>query len=380
MRASLRRMSAISRKEYTHIRRDPRMLFAVLGMPIIQLLLFSYAISFDVENVPTMLLDGDRTTASREYLASYEQSDFFDVVAHVDSAQEIDTAFDRSTARIAVTVAPGFGAAIARGEKGRVAVQIDGSEPNSAQLGKAYATALNQQLDHEVTIDWAEVRGLDPASIGGIQPLVRTWYNPERRSSDFLIPGLMVVIIMIVTVQQTAVTLVKEKEQGTFEQIVVSPIKRGELMIGKVWPWVILGFIDMIAITLVALLVFRTPLRGSIGVLSVSTFLFILCCLAIGLIISARAPSVEVANITGLLVSFLPGFMLSGFAFPLNSIPPFLQFISFLFPGRYMVTISRSVFLKGAGWDVLMPQILALAVYAVVSLTLATLLYARRSD
>lgn len=380
MRASLRRIRAISRKEFIHIRRDPRMLFAVLGMPIIQLLLFAYAISFDVSDVPTALFDGDRTTASREYLAAYEQSDFFNVVERVDSMAQVDAAFDRSTARIVVMVAPGFSEAIARGEKGQVSVLVDGSEPNSAQLGQGYALALNRQLDREVLVQWAEVQGIDPGSAGGIQPLVRTWYNPERRSADFLIPGLMVVIIMIVTIQQTAVTLVREKEQGTFEQIVVSPVRRGELMVGKVWPWVVLGFIDMVVITLVAITVFHTPLRGDVFVLATGTFLFTLCSLAIGLIISARASSVEVANIIGLIVSFLPGFMLSGFAFPLNSIPPALQFISYLFPGRYMVTISRSVFLKAAGWDVLMPQLLALVAYAVISLTLASLLYSRRSD
>lgn len=380
MRASLRRIRAISRKEYIHIRRDPRMLFAVLGMPIIQLLLFAYAISFDVSDVPTVLLDADRSAVSREYLASYEQSDFFDVIEHVDSLDAVDDAFDRSTARIAVIVEPGFGEAITRGEKGSVSVLLDGSEPNSAQLGQTYTVALNQRLDREVMTEWAQVRGLDTGAFGGIEPLLRTWYNPERRSADFLVPGLMVVIIMIVTIQQTAVTLVKEKEQGTFEQIVVSPVHRGELMIGKVWPWVVLGFIDMIVITLVAITVFQTPLRGNVFVLAASTFLFVLCSLAIGLIISARASSVEVANIVGLLVSFLPGFMLSGFAFPLNSIPPFLHTLSYLFPGRYMVTISRSVFLKGASWDVLGPQLLALVVHAVVSLTLASLLYSRRSE
>ncbi len=380
MRASLRRIIAIANKEYVHIRRDPRMLFAVLGMPILQLLLFAYAIGFDVDNVPTLLLDGDRTTASREYLAAYEQSTFFDVIGHVDSQAEINDAFDRSNARIAVVVAPGFGRDIARGEEGRVAVQIDGSEPNSAQLGQTYVIALNRQLGREIFVDWGETQAIDAGSFGGIDAQMRMWYNPERRSSDFLIPGLMVVVIMIVTIQQTAVTLVKEKEQGTFEQIIVSPIRRGELMLGKVTPWVVLAFTDMIAITIVALTVFGTPLRGDIFVLAVATFLFVLCSLAIGLMISARAASTEIANLMGLLISFLPGFMLSGFAFPLNSIPPFLQFISYLFPGRYMVTISRSVFLKGGSWDVLWPQVGALAIYAFVSLSLATLMYSRRAD
>lgn len=380
MRETLRRIGAIARKEFIHIRRDPRIMISVLIMPTIQLLLFAYAISFDVTDVPTVVLDGDRTMASREYLASFEQSEFFRVVDHVDSTGAIDQAFDRSEARIAIMVRPGFGRALARGEKGQVAVLVDGSEPNSAQLGQTYAIALNETLGRDATFEYLERRAIDPSRAGGIQPYVRTWYNPERRSADFLVPGLMVVIIMIVTVQQTAVTLVKEKEQGTFEQIVVSPIRRGELMLGKVSPWVLLGLVDMLVVTLVAVFVFGVPLRGDVIALAVATFLFVLCSLGIGLLVSARSSSVEVANLVALLISFLPGFMLSGFAFPLQSVPRFLQFVSYLFPGRYMVVVARSVFLKGGGFDVLWPQIGALAIYAVVSLALASVLYSRRPD
>lgn len=380
MRESLRRIGAIARKEFIHIRRDPRIMISVLLMPTIQLVLFAYAISFDVTDVPTVFLDGDRTTTSREYLAAYEQSDFFDVIGHVDSMGAIDDAFDRSDARIAVMVRPGFGEAIARGEKGAVSILIDGSEPNSAQLGQTYTLALNQTLGREVSFEYLERRGIDPSRAGGIAPYVRTWYNPDRRSADFLIPGLMVVIIMIVTVQQTAVTLVKEREQGTFEQIIVSPIRRGEIMLGKVSPWVLLGLVDMFVVTIVAVTVFGVPLRGDIIALAVATFLFVLCSLGIGLMVSARASSVESANLIALLISFLPGFMLSGFAFPLNGIPPFLQFVSYLFPGRYMVIVARSVFLKGGGFPELWPQLGALAIYAVTSLALASVLYSRRPD
>jgi ABC-2 type transport system permease protein len=380
MKAMLARISAISGKEFIHIRRDPRILVSVLVMPVLQLLLFAYAISFDVRDVPTILLDGDRTPQSREYLGAYEHSDFFHVVDRVDSHDEIDNAFDTSSARVAIMVAPGFADAIARGELGRVSVLIDGSEPNSAQLGQAYAVALNNRLDREVFVEWAETRAFDAGAFGGVAPVVRTWYNPDRRSADFLVPGLMVVIIMIVTIQQTAVTLVRERDHGTFEQLAISPVRRGELMVGKVAPWVMLAFANMIGTSLVAITVFGVPLRGDVLTLMLGTLLFVLASLSIGLVISARASSVEVANITGLMISFLPGFMLSGFAFPLVGIPPFLQFVSYLFPGRYMVTIARSVFLKGAGIDVLWPQVAALGAYALVGLTLASLLYARRSD
>ena len=378
MFAWMERIGAITRKEFVHIRRDPRMLISVLILPVAQLLLFAYAISFDVRDVRTVVLDADRTTASRLFVSEFEQSGFFHVIGRADTEAQVDRAFDANLARVAIMVAPGFEQQQLRGEKGEVAVLVDGSEPNSAQLGQTYAIALSQRLNTEILASWAAKQGVDLSAIGQAQPVVRTWYNPGRRSADFLVPGLMVVIIMIVTIQQTAVTLVKEKDQGTLEQLIVSPIHRGELMVGKVLPWVILAFADMIVITIVALEVFTIPLRGSLLLLAFSTFLFVLCCLGLGLLLSARASSPEVANFTALMVSFLPGFMLSGFAFPLNSIPPVLQAISYLFPGRYMVTITRGIFLKGADLSVLWPQVAALAIYAFVVITLSSAVYSRR--
>ena len=378
MFASLGRIGAITRKEFVHIRRDPRMLISVLILPVAQLLLFAYAISFDVRDVRTVVLDADRTTASRSFVREFEQSGFFRVVGRADTEAQVDDAFNANLARVAIMVAPGFEQQQLRGEKGEVAVLVDGSEPNSAQLGQTYAVALSQRLNTEILATWAAKQGVDLSAIGQAQPVVRTWYNPGRRSADFLVPGLMVVIIMIVTIQQTAVTLVKEKDQGTLEQLIVSPIHRGELMVGKVLPWVILAFADMVVITIVALEVFMIPLRGSLLLLGFSTFLFVLCCLGLGLLLSARASSPEVANFTALMISFLPGFMLSGFAFPLNSIPPFLQAVSYLFPGRYMVTITRGIFLKGADLSVLWPQVAALAVYAFVVISLSSAVYSRR--
>jgi ABC-2 type transport system permease protein len=378
--SGLRRVLAVARKEFIHISRDWRILVSVLLMPVIQLLLFSYAISFDVKNVPTVALDQDHTAASRDLLSQFGQSGFFSIVAYVGSDAEVDGYIARSQARVAIVVPPGYGRELAADRTPSVQVLVDGSEPNSAQLAQAYATALTQSLSRRVSVTWAERRGLDPGAAGQLSPVTRTWYNPERRSADFLIPALMVVIIMIVTVQQTAVSLVREKDQGTFEQLAVSPIRRGELMIGKVAPWVAIGLTDVVVITLVAVLVFGVPMRGSVLTLALAAFLFVMCCLAIGLIISSRVPSLETANFLGLMVAFLPGFMLSGFAFPLNSIPPFLQWVSFLFPGRYMVVVARAVFLKGADLTLLWPEVTALAVYAVAGLTIASLLWSRRAE
>jgi ABC-2 type transport system permease protein len=189
----------------------------------------------------------------------------------------------------------------------------------------------------------------------------------------------MVVIIMIVTVQQTAVTLVRERDQGTQEQMLVSPLRQWELMVGKLLPWTILAFVDMAVITAVGILVFEVPLRGSVPFLATASVAFVFASLGLGLIISAIAPSLESANVTALLISFLPAFILSGFAFPLDSIPRFLRGVSYLFPGRYMMTISRGVFLKGAGFAELWQQLAMLTVYSVAVIVIASALYARRS-
>lgn len=354
------------------------MIVAVLLLPLVQLLLFAYAISFDVRNVPAVVLDLDHTAASRAYVDAFGQSGFFTVTGAVSSMDEVYRAFDRGQARVAVVVADGFARTIAGGGKGDVAVLVDGSEPTSAQLGQAYAVALNNRLNQASLVSWAAARGASLQGAGLLEPRIRTWYNPEGKSADFLVPGLMVVIIMIVTVQQTAVTLVKERESGTLEQLLESPLTDGELIVGKVLPWALLGFIDTIGISIVAMGVFRVPLRGDITVLAVGMFLFILCALSIGLVISAVAPSIESANLIGLLISLLPGFMLSGMAFPLSSVPPLLQGASFLFPARYMIDISRGVFLRGTGWPALGALVLQLLAYAAIGLALATFLHRRR--
>jgi ABC-2 type transport system permease protein len=377
--ASLARIIAIARKEFLHIARDWRIMVSVLVVPLVMLILFGYAISFDVRNIPIVVLDQDHTAASRAYLGAAENTGFFRSVGAVSDMTGVDAAFNQGLARAAIVVAPGYANEIAAGRQGRVAVLVDGSEPNSAQLGQAYAIALNNVLSRQVLVTWASNRGASLAGVGQLEPRLRSWYNPEGRSADFLIPGLMVVIIMIVTVQQTSVTLVRERESGTLEQLMQSPLTQSELILGKVVPWAILAFADTIGIVIAALLVFQIPRRGDLTVLGVGMFLFIVCCLSIGLIISAVSPSIESANMIALLVSFLPGFMLSGLAFPLASIPPVLQFVSLLFPGRYMVEIARGAFLRGTSWSALGIQVLWLAIYAAIGLGLASVLNRRKA-
>ena len=380
MRQALIRIGAIVRKEFRHLGRDPRMLLAVVIMPVIQLLLFAYAISFDVDHVQTVVIDLDKSPSSQRYLQRYEASPFFDVVAHGGSLADVDTAFDHNTARVAIVIPSGFARTLAADEAAQVSVLIDGSEPNAAKISQAYSVALNQLYSQQLTRDWADAQGLDLSSFGLLEPRIRTWYNPERRSSDFLIPGLMAVIIAIVTVQQTAVTLVRERDLGTQEQLEVSPMRRIELMVGKLLPWTLIAFLDIALITVLGRTIFDVPLRGAAPAFALGAMLFVFASLGMGLVISALAPTLDTANMIALLVAFLPSFLLSGFAFALDQVPIWLQWISYGFPARYMVTISRGVFLKGAGFTELWPEMAALALYALVMLLISSVLYGRRSS
>ncbi len=299
----------------------------------------------------------------------------------VDTSQrlsDVDEAFRTSEVEVAVVVPVGFSETLASGGKAPVTVLVDGSDTNSGRIGEAAATALNQTQNQQIAATWADAHGMDLSQSGRITPQARTWYNPDRISSLFLIPGLMVVIVMIVTVQQTAATLVRERDLGTAEQLQISPMRDVELMVGKLLPWTLIGLADAALIAVLGVVGFGLPLRGDPLALGLGAVLFVFCSLGIGLIISAIAPSAETANVLGLMSSFLPGFLLSGFAFPLDIVPPVLQVVSYLFPARYMVTISRGVFLKGAGFETLWPQLLELTVYAAAVLLLATVLYKRR--
>lgn len=371
------RIAAVVVKEFRHLLRDKRTLLTILLMPVMELLLFAYAISFDVRNVPTVVVDQDRTPASRSYIQSYSAGGFFSVRGEAPAVGAIDEVFAQKEARVVVVVAPGFERQLQSGQRAEVAVLVDGSEPNAARLGEAYALALNHIYNQQVTVTWAERQGFDVGAIGGVEPRVRTWYNADRRSSTFLIPGLIVVIIMLVTVQQTAVTVVRERDLHTQEQLIVSPLTHTELVIGKLLPGTVVAFVAMALVMVIGLWLFEVPLRGNLGALALGAGVFVFSCLALGLMVSAITPSPETANMVALLISSLPAFLLSGFVFPLSSLHRVLQWASNLFPVGHMVTLSRGVFLKGWGFSEARTELGLLVLYATVMLTVAVYLYGR---
>jgi ABC-2 type transport system permease protein len=375
----MRRIFAIARKEFIHITRDRRLLGVILIMPLIQLFLYSYALSFDVKHLPTAALDLDHTVQSREYISALQQSNYFTVNRVLNNYSQVDTVFENNTDKVVVVVGNGFGTDMSAGRAGNVQILVDGSDANSAQLGQTYAGALSRVYGAKVLVTQYEARGINVSNVGGLSAATRVWYNPEGRSASYFVPGLIVVLVTMVTVLQTANTLVREKEAGTYEQLIVSPIRRIELMIGKIAPWALIGGLDIIIISLIGILVFRIPFRGSVLILAVSSLLYVICTLGLGLLVSARATSVDSANQLGALLSFLPTFMLSGFVFPIASLPLALRALSYLFPARYFMVITRTVFLKGGGMSVLWTQMLALAIFAVAITVLSAALYRDRA-
>jgi ABC-2 type transport system permease protein len=375
----MRRVLAIARKEFIHIIRDPRLLIVILAMPLLQLFLYSYALSFDVKNLPTATLDFDHTTQSRQYLDALQQSNYFTVNQTLGSYADVDHSFESNTDKVVVVVGAGFGNNLAAGRAGNVQILVDGSDANSAQLAQGYSSALSRVYGNKVVVSQIEAKGFSTNSLASLSANTRVWYNPEGKSASYYVPGLIVVLVTMVLVLQTANTLVREKENGTYEQLIVSPIRKMELMLGKIAPWALIGALEIIIIASVGVLVFQIPFRGSVILLIIASLLYVSCALGMGLIISARASSVDTANQLAALIAFLPTFMLSGFVFPLSSMPLALQAVSYCFPGRYFMVITRTIFLKGGGMEVLWPQMLALTIFAVTIITLAASMYRERA-
>ena len=368
------RIWTIAKKELMHVRRDRRVLATIFIMPLIQLLLFSYALSFDIKNIKTAVLDYDRSPTSRRFVGAFSNSGYFTVEGYLRASGEIDKTLDTGAATVVLTVPAGFSRSLAAGGTTRVQILIDGTEPNTAVFARNYATAITQQFSRQVTMEALSKRGLSSAAaIQPLQPRSRLWYNPSARSVNYILPGLIVVIMTNIAVIQTALAVVREKDHGTIEQLIVSPVRNYELMIGKILPFIVMAMIDVVIVSAIGVFGFGVPFRGGLGLLALGSALFIMAALGLGLLISSVSGTMEAASQLSLFISMLPAFILSGFIWPIENMPAALQFISRLFPARYFMVIIRGLFLKGVGMDTLWPEFAALAVFAVLTIGAAAL-------
>ena len=366
----MKRVGFLVWKELIELRQDPRLFGVVVFAPILQLLMLGYAATTDIRNVPVVVADADRSAASRDLIARFEASPTFSVIGIVTGVNEIDGYLERGRAWMALAIPAGYGAGIGAGRPQAVQVIADGSDANSTNIGLGYAANLIAGYAQELTIQHrgaAASRSL----AGGIEPRIRVWFNPRLESRDFMIPGVLAMLLLIITTNLSAMGIVREKELGTLEQLNVTPLRRWELILGKLLPYGLIGMVDVFLVVGVALLWFQIPLRGSVWLLLALTVVFLMSTLGLGLFVSTISSTQQQAMMTTIFFFLMPMIYLSGFVFPIENMPPAIQWITYLIPLRYFLVILRSIFLKGAGLETLWPQVLALTAWGVGILALA---------
>jgi ABC-2 type transport system permease protein len=366
----MKALLGLLRKEVYHILRDRRTLVVIVALPVLQVIIFGYAIRTDVDHVRLAIVDPAPDSVTLALRARFGAAGVFETVAVVPRAELLEDLFRRGTAQGAVVFEAGFAERLARGLPAGLLIVADATEPNTGSIVSAYASAVVQGYEQE-TSDAPRTPHLAPLQSRGairIVPSVRMRFNPTRESSNLFVPGLMAFVLTIISSLMTAISLTREKETGTMEALLVSPLRPWQIILGKVAPYLLVGFASVVGVILEARLVFHVPLRGSLPLLLVEGLLFILVSLSLGILISARTSSQRVAMLGALVGTMLPTMLLSGFIFPLESMPWPLRAISVVVPARWFVLVARSIMLKGVGLSYLWRPSLVLLAMAVLLL------------
>jgi ABC-2 type transport system permease protein len=382
------RLKVIIRKEFIQALRDPRMRGMLILPPIIQLIVFGYAANLDVDNARIAWMDRDRSQESRELLSDFQGSGRFQIVATPDGDAQMQRLLDHGDVDAVVRVLPGFARDVERGRATSVQVLVDGTNSNTASIVANYASEAiarysngvlqKEQADKLVSRTMQTGASLH-ANIPRLDARARVWFNPDLKSRNYFVPGVVVNIITLVTLMLTAMAIVREKEIGTMEQLMVTPIQPIELMLGKTLPFALVGLFDVTLAVSVALLLFHIPFRGHVWVLLVGALVFLMTSLGAGLFISTVSRTQQQAMMSTFLF-FQPFFLLSGFTFPIRNMPLVVQYLTLLNPVRYFLEIVRGIFLRGSGITVLWPQLVALAVIGVSILTMSALRFHKKLD
>ena len=369
----MRRVRFLVWKELIELRQDPRLFGIVVLAPILQLFLLGYAATTDVRDVPVVVADADRSSASRELIDRFDASPSFTVVGIVTGVDEVDRYLERQIAWIAVEIPPGYGAAIGAGRPQTVQLLADGSDANSAGVSLGYAGNLIATYAQELAGRQLVAAGaaVGTGGEGAITPEVRVWFNPRLESRDFMIPGVIALLLLVVTTNLSSMGIVREKELGTLEQLNVTPLRRWELILGKLLPYALIGIIDVALVLAVAVWWFQVPMRGSPPLLFAMTLVYLMSTLGLGLFVSTISSTQQQAMMTTTFFFLMPMVLLSGFVFPIENMPEVIQPFTYLLPLRYFLVILRSIFLKGVGLETFWPQALALTLWGLGMLALA---------
>jgi ABC-2 type transport system permease protein len=358
-------------KEFIQIFRDKRMKAIVFVIPLLQTMVFGYAVTMDVNHIPTAVYDVDRSYESRELVRRLTASGYFDVLYHPGSPDEIRDLLDRSKITFALQIDRGFSADLKRRIPASVQVLVDGTDSNTGIVALDYANRIILRYQHDLSATRQAAQSVR------IELRQRAWYNPELKSKNYNVPGVIAMVIMLTSLLLTSMAVVREREIGTMEQLMVTPLRPAELILGKTIPFAIIAFFDMVLVTVFGVLVFDIPINGSLALLPLSTAIYLLSILGVGLVISTVAKTQQQALMSTFLF-YMPAVLLSGFMFPIENMPEVFQYLTYLNPLRYFLIIIRGLFLKGNGVSILWPQMIALLVIGVAVISYSALRFRKR--
>ncbi len=376
LRVNLRRVRAISRKEFFQILRDPRSLGLAIVIPIILLILFGFALTLDVDNVPLAIWNQDGSKTSRDFILNFKNSRYFKIIGYYDNYRDLQDLLDHSRAMMVMVVPKDFSRFLDSAQAAPLQLLVDGSDSNTATIAMGYVRSVVAGYNINLITKSLDKLGLNISTPAEFRP--RIWFNPNLLSKYFIVPGLIAIIIMIISALLTSLTVAREWERGTMEQLISTPVKPIELIFGKFIPYFIIGFFDLILAVVMSVFLFMVPFRGSLLLLVVASSIFLVAALMIGIMISITAKSQLMASQIAILSTFIPTFLLSGFIYPIYNMPKPIQFFTLFIPARYYITIIRGIYLKGNGLQVLWGQILVLCVFAGVVITIAVRNFKKR--
>jgi ABC-2 type transport system permease protein len=374
---SVTRLLAVASKEILQILRDSRSLIIVLIMPVILVLLFGYGVSLDLKHLPIYVYDRDGSQQSQDLLKRFQASDYFEIVHVANSYAELPRALDNGNAKMAIVIPWDFSNRLHDGRPAQVQALVDATDDNSANVLIGYAQAVVQGYSSDIQVDWLRDRG----QLAGVTPLsvqTRTWYNEDLESSAFIVPGVLALVMSVIGAFLTSLTIAREWERGTMEQLVSTPVTPFEIMFGKLVPYFVIGMLDVIVCALIALFWFHVPFRGSFATLLFSSAMFMIVVLSLGFFISVITKNQLAASQVALLITFLPAFLLSGFLYAIEQMPVVLQWITRILPARYYVSVLKKIFLKGTPTALLYADLVPLAIFTLALGLLATRSFHKR--
>ena len=367
-------------KEFLQLKRDPVLFRIVFLAPVLQLVLLGYAANMDVNTVHTAIFDQDKTAASRDYIQRFERSGYFEIDDYVDSYQQVTNEINKGNVLWALVIPKDFEKDIETRKPAPVQAIFDGSDGNKTSIAFGYVQNITANYAQNILLQIADKTGRKNSIAGSLEPVIRVWYNPDLKTRVFMVPSIMGLILMIITIILMSMAIVKEREIGTLEQLIVTPIKPYQLIIGKLIPFVILGFIDILIVQTIMVFWFGIVIRGSFIFLVFASFLFILSTLGIGLFLSTISKTQQQAMMVAQFAIMMPFIYLSGFSFPIENMPKIVQYITYLIPLRYYITILRAVILKGASFRELLPETGMLLIMGILILVASAMRFKKRLE